>query len=266
MRPIPVLMYHHINPHKGDMVTVTPETFDAQMRYLHERGYKTLKLDELLAYIEGRLALNEKAVIITFDDGWLDNYIYAFPVLKKYEIRATIFIITDRINSASKKFRDISHPIPTHKESKLFIEKGEEYKVSLNWTLIKEMSDSGLVEFYSHTKSHRRCNNLSENELLEELEESEKIIEERLNKPCPYLCWPYGKYNDIALNIARNAGYKATFTMNHGVVKKGANQFEINRIVIKNDIAWFRKRMKIYTDTLSANAYILWKRVFSKKF
>ena len=82
MRPVPVLMYHHINPHKGDMVTITPEAFEGQMEYLYRAGYRTLKIAELIAYINGGLTLTQKAAVITFDDGWLDNYMYAFPILK----------------------------------------------------------------------------------------------------------------------------------------------------------------------------------------
>ncbi len=137
MRSVPVLMYHHINLHKGDMVTITPEIFEGQMKYLREAGYKTLKMDELLSYIKSESTLNQKAVAVTFDDGWLDNYIYAFPVLKKYNINAAIFIITDRTERASQQKGDIPSSAPTHKESKLLIEKKEDYRVALNWELIE---------------------------------------------------------------------------------------------------------------------------------
>ncbi len=73
MRPVPVLTYHHVNEHKGDMVTVTSEVFERQMRYLRDSGYRTLRAGELLAYINGGLSLDEKAVMVTFDDGWLQT-------------------------------------------------------------------------------------------------------------------------------------------------------------------------------------------------
>ncbi len=256
MRPIPVLMYHHINPHRGDMVTVRPEVFEGQMEYLAEAGYKSLNIDELISYINGKLALSQKAVVVTFDDGWLDNYIYAFPALKKYTINATVFVITDRTERASGKKTESPAIVPTHNESKLLIEKNEDYKVVLNWELIKEMSDSGIVEIYSHTKSHARCDRLSKSELLEELSESKKTIEKRLGKPCPYLCWPYGKYNETALRIAREAGYKAIFTTNHGIVKKDSDPFAIKRVVVKDSVAWFRKRMLIYTNPVLSEFYL----------
>lgn len=256
MRPVPVLMYHHVNPNKGDMVTVTPEVFERQMEYLHNAGYRTLKIDELISYINGGLTFKEKTAVVTFDDGWLDNYIHAFPVLKKYRINATIFIVTDRTEKASENMIQTPSTIPTHKESKSLMEKGEEHRVVLNWELIREIKNSGLVDFYSHTKSHARCDRLSENELLEELGGSKKIIEERLGRPCLYLCWPGGKYNNSALKVAKNVEYKALFTTNHGVVKMGSDLFAIKRIVIKDNSAWFKKKVLLYTNPILSELYL----------
>ena len=265
MRPVPILMYHHINHHKGDMVTITPEVFEGQMEYLHKAGCMTLKIHDLIAYINGGLTLPQKAVVVTFDDGWLDNYMYAFPVIKKYKINATVFLITNRVENASlknSKFiptysgQNSKLLIPTHNESKVLIENSEDWKVVLNWELIKEMSDSGMIEFYSHTKSHAKCNSLPEKELMEELKESREIIEKRLGSPSPYFCWPYGKYNDLAVNVAKKIGYKAIFTTNHGVVETGSDPFAINRIIVKDSIAWFKKRMVVYTNTILSKLYL----------
>jgi peptidoglycan/xylan/chitin deacetylase (PgdA/CDA1 family) len=257
MKPVPVLMYHHVNPHKGDLVTIRPEVFEGQIRYLHESGYKTLKIDELLSYMAGELTFTEKAVVVTFDDGWLDNYIYAYPVIKEFRINATIFLVTDRSNGAAANMAEtVVHSVPTHKDSKLLIKKGEEHKVVLNWALINEMAVAGLVDFYSHTKSHKKCDRLTENELLEELFESKHIIEEKIGRACPYLCWPYGKYNKTALKIARSVGYKALFTTQHGVVNVGSDPFAIRRIVVKDDVAWFKKRMLVYTNSIISKLYL----------
>ena len=254
-------MYHHINRHKGDMVTITPEAFEGQMEYLQRAGYRTLKIQELVSYINGGLTLTQKAVVVTFDDGWLDNYIYALPAIKKNKINATVFLITNRVENTSLKnskfkIQNSKLTIPTHEESKSLIGKGEAHKVVLNWSVIKEMSDTGLIEFYSHTKSHAKCNSLSEKELAEELKESREIIEKRLGIPCPYFCWPYGKYNGLAVNVAKKTGYKALFTTNHGVVEAGSDPFAINRIIVKDSIAWFKKRMVVYTNTILSKLYL----------
>ncbi len=237
------------------MVTVTPEVFEEQMRYLRESGYKTLTIDELVSYIAGETVLKQKAVVVTFDDGWLDNFIYAFPVIKRYNINACIFIVTDWVSNSAADV-SLSAAVPAHKEAKSLIRKGRSGEVILGWDHIRTMQDSGLAEFYAHTRSHARCAALSGQELLSELGESKQAIENHLGKPCPYLCWPYGEYNDAALKAAREVGYKALFTTVHGVVNPGSDPFAIKRIVIKDSIAWFKKRMGIYTNQFLAACYL----------
>ena len=256
MRPVPVLMYHHINPHRGDTVTVTPEVFESQLRYLRESGYRTLTAEELFSFMKGELKLRHKAVVITFDDGWLDNYLYALPVLKKYRLNATMFIITNRVEMASGNVVSLPAGVPTHNESKALLEKGDAYKVALSWELIEEMAAGGLVGFYSHTKSHRKCDRLSEQQLREELGESKETIEKRLGRTCPFLCWPYGKYNDSAVRLAGEAGYQALFTTDHGVVTAGSDPSAIKRIVVKDKSEWFRSRMFVYTNPVLSPLYL----------
>ena len=256
IRPVPVLMYHHINPHKGDTVTVTPEVFEEQMKHLKKRGYRTLAVSELKSYIKGDLALDQRSVVVTFDDGWLDNYLYAYPVLKKYKINAVIFLITDRVEKASETFNSMADNVPTHEESKELINNGEIYKVALNWQLINKMRESGLVEFYSHTRSHKKCDGITVEELRDELAGSKELIERRLEKSSPYFCWPYGNYNETSLRIAKEAGYQAVFTTDHGVVKAGSDPYMIKRILIRDDAIWFKKRMFIYTNPVFSELYL----------
>lgn len=260
MRPIPVLMYHHVNPHKGDMITVTPEVFDGQMRHISEAGYRTLDIDELVSYLHGGLVLEQKAVAVTFDDGWLDNYLFAWPILEKYGIKAAVFIVTDWVEEASGGDAAVPAAVPVHGESKGLVFRGLCRQVILNWDLISKMSGSGLVNFYSHTRSHAECDKIAPAALLEELTASRTVIEERLKRPCPYLCWPRGKYNDAAVSSARDAGYKALFTTNAGVVTTGSDPFAISRIVVKDSVPWFKKRMSIYTNSLLSGLYLMIKR------
>ena len=254
--PVPVLMYHHVNPHKGDMFTVTPSIFEEQMAYLAKDGYKTLSLDELFAFMKGDLGLRQKAVVITFDDGWLDNFIYAFPVLEHYKLRAAIFIITDWVDNSSDKFNGVPVCIPTHEESKRLVRKGEEQNVVLTWEHIGKMADSGLIDFYSHTRSHQDCNHLSEPQMLEEFGESKKVLEERLCRPCHYLCWPHGMYSDAAISVARKTGYKALFTIERGAVLPGSDPLTINRINVEDNISEFRKKIQQFTHPIISLLYL----------
>lgn len=281
MSPIPVFMYHHVSPHKGDMVSVTPDVFEAHMKFLNEKGYKTLRAEELIRFItsdmemprpffpssaniEEQKGLQGNAVAITFDDGYLDNYIFAFPILKRYNIKAVIFVVIDWVNAASEntvKSCDLGAvknemTVPSHKEGKHLIENDNAHKVIMNWNMIKEMQESGLVEFYSHTMSHSKCSELSDEKLIMELEGSKRVLEQRLNKPCQYLCWPKGLFNISSVNIAKKAGYTALFTTKRGVTKTHSDRFCIERIVVKNSVNWFKNRVRIYTNPLLSSIYL----------
>ncbi|MBI3753106.1 MAG: polysaccharide deacetylase family protein [Deltaproteobacteria bacterium] len=263
MSPIPVFMYHHVSPHKGDMVSVTPDVFEAQMRFLKEAGYRTLSADEVVGYILSDVEIKEKTVALTFDDGYLDNYVHAFPVLKEYNIKATIFIVTDWVEEASNIVRSQESgvrsnetPTPSHREGKELIATSQADKVILNWDRIREMEGSGLVEFYSHTMSHKKCAELSDEELIRELEGSKKVMEQKLNKPRPYLCWPKGSYTPESVKAAKDAGYTALFTTKRGVVKKGSDRFCIERIVVKDRVRWFKNKARIYTNPLFSKIYL----------
>lgn len=246
---VPVLLYHHINPHRGDTVTVTPGAFAEQMRYLAEAGYRTLTLDALFSHVTGKSPIDGKAVAITFDDGWLDNYIWAYPVLREYRMNAAVFLIAGRTEAASVGPAGILPSIPTHEESKSLIAKGEAGRVVIGWELVKEMQESGLIEFHSHTVSHRKCTGLSVVELASELAESRRIIEKNTGRPCRYLCWPYGAYDDAAVRAAVSAGYEGLFTTNSGAVRSGSDPLAISRIfVTTDDIDHFKQGL---TDAIS---------------
>lgn len=240
MHSVPVLMYHHINHNSGDIVTVSPEVFEAQMAHLKEEGYRTLNLDELVSFINEDLLPDGRSAVVTFDDGWLDNYIYAYPVIKKYNINASVFLITDRVDMASGVSQVNQKDVPSHEESKKLIAEGEADKVVMGWELVRQMHEEGLVDFYPHCRSHRRCAGLSEAELVYELKGSKDIIEERLQLPRPYFCWPYGSYDETSIKAAKDAGFEALFTTDEGFSSAGSDPYRIKRIDVKDDLAWFR--------------------------
>ncbi len=259
--PVPVLMYHHVAPHPGDLVTVTPEVFEGQMYYLAQKGIRTLTLDELMAVMAGTLRLKEKAVVITFDDAWLDNFLFAYPILLKYGLKATIFIVTDRSDAASLHAGGATPgPVPRHREAMQLASGSEAHRVVLGWEQLREMMASGLVECHSHTMSHARCAELSPEALREELALSRQLIEERLGKPCPYLCWPFGSVNEAAVAQARAAGYRGLFTTELGVVSRRSNPLAIKRVVVKDNVSWFKARLRTYTNPLAAALYLFLKR------
>ena len=261
MRAIPVLMYHHVAPRPGDMVTVTPETFEGQMRHLAEDGYTTISHHELLAFVRREATPPRRTVAITFDDGWLDNGVYAFPVLRRYGLRAAIFVVTDWVERASSPPPAGDSPaFPPHREAQERAERGESHGIVLDWERLAEMRASGVVDVYSHTRSHVKCDRVPEDVVAEELLSAKKTLEERLGSPCPYLCWPYGKIPRRAETLAREAGYEAVFTTRHDVVRPGTGPYELPRIVVKDSVPWFARRMAVYTNPLLSRLYLAVKK------
>jgi len=236
----PVFIYHHINCHSGDTVTVTPEVFIAQMRFLARSGYSTLSLDELMGAICSHQEVGDKAVVLTFDDGWLDNYRFAIPVLKELNFQASFFVITGRVDASSKGGVDLLSDIPLHEAAKTCIQAGESGRVVLDWDLIRSVEGDGLFRFYSHTVSHRRCAGLSGAELRKELGESKLRIESELGRACPYLCWPYGSYTDDAIVAAQESGYTGLFTTDNGFCDSSSDPFRIKRIEAMNSVEWLQ--------------------------
>lgn len=130
---IPVLMYHKISPSPksgGLGMRVTPESFNLQMLYLVKNGYHTVRLTELTGFIKEDKTLPSKSIVITFDDGYLDNYKYAFPILKKYGFTATVFVVADYI-SETNDFDVVKKLQPVNK--------------LLGWNEIDQMSAYGIT-------------------------------------------------------------------------------------------------------------------------
>lgn len=236
-------MYHHINAHSGDTVTVSPEVFAAQLKFIHDEGYQAVSADELIEFVNGSKRPTTKAIAITFDDGWLDNYLYAVPLLLKYQFKATFFIITARVDAASLQERRGRADIPDHNSAKQLIERGRAEQVVLDWNVIRYLEESGLFRFYSHTVTHRRCADLVPFELQAELEISKDLIEKKLGKGCEYLCWPYGSFSAAAVAVARNAGYKALFTTIDGFCEPASDPYMIQCIAVDNSVEWLKGRL-----------------------
>lgn len=239
---VPVLFYHHVNNNSGDTVTVTPEVFSSQMTYLHEQGYETLSVTQLIHFIAGDYVPAAKSVLITFDDGWIDNYLYAVPVLKKFNLKSTHFLITGRVENLTELYS--IGLTPDHASCKKLINAGRAGEVVLGWDLVKELDKDPLFEFYSHTVNHFRCAYLQVDELFFELSHSKQSIEARLSKPCDYLCWPYGSYSQSALECAAQLGYKGTFSTINGFCSIGSDPFLLNRIEVQDSVEWFIDRLR----------------------
>jgi peptidoglycan/xylan/chitin deacetylase (PgdA/CDA1 family) len=222
---VPALLYHRLisrdhapvgKPRSFDRSYVTYDTvFAKQMAYLHKERYTTIALDEFLAYLEGRSPLPPKPIMITFDDGFGSNYHYAFPILKKYAMRATIFVTPDQQCENFRKYAATDSPL-THAQ-------------------IREMSEYG-ISIQSHGMTHRYLTELESDVVRWELTESKKALETILEKPIEFLAIPSGAYNRSVRRLAKEAGYKAVFCTLKGSNNKKSDRYALRRLVIGQEI------------------------------
>jgi peptidoglycan/xylan/chitin deacetylase (PgdA/CDA1 family) len=273
MRSIPVFMYHHINQQAGDLVTLTPEDFENHLRFLAEKGLQTIFLDDLLEYLRGVKRFTRPAVALTFDDGHLDNWVYAFPLLKKYGLKATIFVVTSWMTEGAPRAQwdpdggpeqDLPR-IPSHRESKEMAAAGDN-EGGLRWEESRRMEESGLIDIQSHTHLHQdyflgnnqtpRLDPLNKDSLRLDLKNSKTLIEARLNKPCRFLSWPWGKYDSQAVEPAKGLGFEALATTEKGVNFPGSDEWTIKRVVTASgERKWFSQRIRIYSHRRIGQIY-----------
>lgn len=227
----PVLMYHSI--HAGYQTTslyISPEAFAKQMEFLAKNHYNVVGPDKIIAYMLKKERMPPKTVAITVDDGLYNFYKHGYPILKKYNLKAAIFIITNKIGKPGR----------------------------LGWKELREMSDSGLVSVGSHTESHPWLPEVSvdEERLNDELVVSKKILEKGLGKKVDYICYPNGGFNDLVKESAKSAGYKGAFTTNpakrsdindiYAIRRLKMSSSSRNQLILWGKIsryyAWFKER------------------------
>lgn len=204
---IPILMYHHIrsynNPQDaiGTALSVSPSKLDNQLKTLKDRGYQTISLSDFISHRYNRAFWRDKPkpIILTFDDGYLDNYENAFSILKKYDFTGTFFLITN--------YNGVNPGYMTKEQ-------------------IGEMKEAGM-EFGSHTLSHPDLRYLSPEELKRQLEVSKQDMK--------VFCYPAGKYNDEVKKAVRAAGYIAAVTIHNGIANQDSDLLELPRIRITNE-------------------------------
>ncbi len=205
-----ILMYHSVD-HNKIFFTVKPEDFQKQMAYLFNRKYSVIPLAGLVEIINNKKELPPKTVVLTFDDSFADNYFNVFPILKKYNFSATVFVATDFIGKEQKN------------ESTGIIFK------TLNWPQLKEMHASGLIDFEPHGCSHRELTGVSFEAAQKEILDSKKAIEEGLDKKCHFFAYPRGKYNEGIVKILKENGFSSAVTVNPGWAQKTGDLLKLPR-------------------------------------
>ncbi|MCY6370996.1 polysaccharide deacetylase family protein [Clostridium ganghwense] len=201
---IPVLMYHSIGFEKDNPVRLPVKNLEKQMKYLKDNNYTTLSLDEVYDYFQNNKPIPEKSIVLTFDDGYLDNYTKLYAVMKKYEFKGTIFVITKAINNE------------------------KDYLTSKQ---LKELENNNL-SIESHTACHENLSELSYDKQLKTLKNSKEFLEKTLNKKVKYIAYPYGKYNKDTLKAVKEAGYVMAFTTDGKWSDKSDGILTLDRVYV----------------------------------
>lgn len=209
---IPILTYHSIDS-TSSVISIRQDVFKEQMKYLSDNGYTTISLRQYIDRLRRGKIKNKKEVVLTFDDGFRNNYTFAFPILKKMGFTATFFLTSGFIGRTCQWHRDQSI-----KEMPL-----------LSWDEIKEMSAADM-EFGAHTMNHVDLTKASDIELEQEIDGSRKMIEDFLGKSVDLFCYPYGRYSGKIETKVKNYGFLGSCSIRYGIRNHIQDQYCLRRI------------------------------------
>lgn len=234
---VPVIQYHKIDypspnaPVRGGFTP--PSRFAKQMKHLKSAGYVFYTAAELMEFYLQSGKFPSRGLAVTFDDGYLDNYLNAFPVLKRLGIKATMFVVPSCLGQTSTKA----------------VPKGESPRPHMTREQVIEMHKFG-IEFGSHTENHRLLHELSASEVQYEVETAKRNIEELLQAPCKTFAYPAGFYTPEAERIIAAAGHICAFSTTLGPIDS-FDLFAINRMEILRRDRWlfqFKRKLNLLTQ------------------
>ncbi len=209
---VPILMYHYVSvpPPDADIyrldLSVTPAALDAQMAYLAAEGYHPIRLADLADHLLNGTPLPTKPIVLTFDDGYADNYENAVPILRKYKFTATFFIITQFVDDKKPGY--------------------------MSWDQVEEIAIEGM-EIGSHTLDHIDLRGKPRSVQATEIAGSKAMIEARIGTPVESFCYPSGSYDAQTIGVLRSTGYLAATTEIQGVLQSTSAIYELRRIRVR---------------------------------
>ncbi|HEX7042412.1 MAG TPA: polysaccharide deacetylase family protein [Patescibacteria group bacterium] len=215
---VPVLMYHHVQPEeiareKGQTsLTVDNNFFDRQMSYLASNGYHTISAEELVNALVSHTQLPPKTVVVTLDDGYLDNYTYAYPIFQKYHLIGNLMVPTGLLGVTAGT------------------------NTYFTWDNLKEMVGSGIIFAYNHTWSHFPLGQGSSDKDLYEINTAQNQLKDHLGINSPILVYPYGSGQNMSRvkNLVKDDGYLAAFSTLYGRFQCDSDMMALPRIHIGN--------------------------------
>lgn len=248
-------MHHHVSPSPG-MITVSPENFESQIAWLANDGWTALTLEQYAGFLAGE-PVPRRSIVITFDDGYLDNWVYAHPILLKYGMRATVFVVTGWMGDGPARphagqANAVLPATPDHRGcERLILEEHRADEVMMRWSEARAAIEAGSFEIHCHTHTHTRWlrQNISAEQrrdnLRLDLQTSRAVLQAQLGDVSDTLCWPYGDFDDDHVAMAREVGFRHLHTTHpFGRNLVGGDPEHIYRFAIRNRPAsWLRKRI-----------------------
>ena len=214
---VPIFIYHSVYPDFGGETrvqkgfSVTPEIFEKQLAYLANNGYTAISLDDLERYIKLGTTTVARPVMLTFDDGWKNEYTYAFPLLKKYNMTATFFIYTNPIGK-DKRF--------------------------MTWEDVQEMDAAGM-SIQGHSLSHPYLTKMPIDQERREVVESKKKLEEKLGKKVTHFASPFGQTDERLVSLLKEAGYSTGRTTVWGATHSERDLMSLSGFLVERDMRQF---------------------------
>ncbi len=249
---VPILMYHHVLPTAG-FISSSVAQFGEQMQWLVDHGWHTLDSATFRDYKLQRRPLPERSLLITFDDGWRDNLIYAYPILKALRLRATLFVVTGWIDAASAAAAD--YQPRQHKECKRLAPVAPR-AVLLNWEELAAMQD--VFDIHPHTHTHRD-DYFGSLDWGEDLLRSRARIEAELGHRSTHLCWPRGVYAQEQLDLAQSIGFDMLYTTERGANVDDGDGRRLHRLAAKEGQRWLHRNLWIARHAPLARLYARFK-------
>ena len=214
---VPILVYHSVRPYyEGESARlkrfdIEPDVFMRQLQYLRDHHYESISFDTLARHIRTGASLPNHPIILTFDDGWENQYTYAFPRLRDAGMQATFFITTNFVG----------------------------HKHFLTWDEISELDHSGMT-IGGHTRSHPVLSAIADpRTLTDEIAGGKAIIEFHTKKPITVFAYPFGAYNDEVIAAVKAAGYDAARALHPDATQNPDSAFALRGILASDDLAKF---------------------------
>ena len=245
---VPILMYHRIADIPGDRNALPPNKFRDQLDYLVLNGFHTITPDDLLNYYQKNVPLPKKPILLTFDDGYTDNYTTALPLLKERNMSAVVCPILNWIGKPNH-WENFSKPPAT----------------TMTLQELQDWHTSGCF-IAAHTCNHPFLSNCDKPTLTNEILTCKQKLSEEFVQEISFLCYPYGDFNEQTITAVKSCGYKGAFAIFENVPIWKLNMFCLPRIPIQAHQSMWEFRLKVSNIHILFIALRKWERIFKKFF